>query len=183
MEGESAMRTRWLAAVISAAVATAVFSIGASASGGSPAPTAHGPVLSRHAKVFRPVGWFRAHRSAVRQAPLQDVNLQYNGGSVFTNPGAFVIFWGPDWASGFSTGGFSSDQAQNYVTSFLGGVGGSSWINSQSQYCQNTSFLNEFCAGDPNAQFVTNPGGQLLGAAVDSSPVPSSPTDADVQAE
>jgi serine protease len=177
------MRTRLLAAAMTATLASLVFSAGASATGGSPAPSAHGPSLSRHAKVFRPVGWRRTHPLPARQAPLADVNLQYNGGSVLTSPGAFVIFWGTDWASGFSTGGFSSDQAQSYVDSFLGGVGGSGWINSQTQYCQNTTLLNEFCAGDPNAQFVTNPGQQLLGTWVDGSAVPASPTDADVRAE
>jgi serine protease len=156
------------------------FSLGASASGGTPPAASHQPALSKHAKVFRPVHF---RRGAAPNAPLADVNLQYNGGSVLTSPGAFLIFWGTDWANGFSTGGFTSDQAQSYLGSYFGGVGGSGWINSQTQYCQATTFLNEFCANDPNAQFVTNPGQQLLGTWVDGSAIPASPTDADVRAE
>ena len=175
------MRTRWLAAAAMAVIASAVFSLGASANGGSSAAV-HGPGLSGHAKVFRPIG-FRRASAAKTPRIFGDPNLQYMGGNVFTSPGAFAIFWGPDWANGFSTGGFTSDQAQTYITTFLGGVGGSGWINSQTQYCQNTTVGNESCAGDPNAQFVTNPGSQFLGSVVDSSPIPATPTDADVRAE
>ena len=179
------MRARCLAAAASAVVAGAVFSIGAAASGAPAAPPVRGPGLSRHAQVFRPVGWRRTHPPAARRAAFDplDVNLQYNGGSVLTSPGAFAIFWGPDWANGFSAGGFTSDQARDYVTTFLAGVGGSPWIGSQTQYCQGTALYGESCAGDANAQLIANPGQQLLGAWVDDSPIPDSPTDADVQAE
>src|SRR5258706_11430576 len=54
----------------------------------------------------------------------------------------YLIFWGRDWANGFTTtdasgGPYKSQQLQNYVTSFLGNVGGTSWAAIQDEYCNN----------------------------------------------
>src|ERR1051326_7311092 len=102
------------------------------------------------------------------------------GGSVFTAPEVFVIFWGSQWSTGFSTNGFSSSQAQTYITTFLGTVGGSPWLNSQSQYCQGIATGSQFCGSSGR---VTNPSSQLKGTWVDTSTVPTRPSDSQVQAE
>jgi serine protease len=92
-------------------------------------------------------------------------NLAFQGGSVETAPGVYIVYWG--WTSD------PSGQAA-YQESFFNGVGGSTWINSQSQYCENVAFGTTDCTTDPNAIYVGNPGGQLLGTWYDNSdPVPS----------
>jgi hypothetical protein len=66
-------------------------------------------------------------------------DLIYHGGNagrgaigVENKPATYLIFWGPDWANGFTTTDakgqvFTSQQLQNYVTSFLTNLGGTSW--------------------------------------------------------
>src|SRR5437867_2948695 len=127
---------------------------GAAASGTSSA----GPPTD--AKVFRPVSGGQPGLAAPALSPA---NLSYDGGQVFTTPSIFLIYWGPEWSSGFSTGGYSSATAQTYVNSFFGGVGASSWLNSTAQYCQNVARGQQLCAGLAGEQFVTNPAGQLAG--------------------
>src|SRR5579864_9409946 len=68
-------------------------------------------------------------------------DLIYHGGDagsgaigVETKPATYLIFWGPAWANGFTTTdakgqSFTSQQLQNYVTSFLTNVGGTSWAS------------------------------------------------------
>jgi hypothetical protein len=167
------MRTRLAVSALTAVVATLVLTLGASAAGtsarGSAPPTA---------RVFRPAGW----QQGLAAAPLSAANLSYGGGHVFTSPSVFLIYWGQEWSTGFSTGGYSSGQAQTYVNSFLGGVGASSWLNSTAQYCQNIGVGQQFCAGQPGAQLVTNPSGQLAGTWVDTTPAPRSPSDAAIRA-
>lgn len=63
----------------------------------------------------------------------------YHGGNagqgaigVENKPAAYRISWGPDWANGFTTidangQTFTSQQLQNYVTSFLTNLGGTPW--------------------------------------------------------
>jgi len=167
------MRNRLIVSASTAVAVTLAFTLGALASGAS--PQAGAPAS---AKVFRPVGG-----SPAPAAPLASMsNLSYDGGQVFTAPSIFLIYWGPQWSSGFSTGGYSSAQAQTYVNSFLGGVGGSPWLNSTTQYCQGISVGQQFCAGQAGAQFVTNPAAQLAGTWIDTTAVPRSPSDSAVRA-
>ena len=104
-------------------------------------------------------------------------NLIYHGGLVETTPAVYLVYWGPAWQSGFSFthGGYtySNKTVENYVNTFFGNVGGSPWAGVQTQYCQNADPLIFSCAGQPYAQYVTNPTRQLKGVWVDPSPVPS----------
>src|SRR6185369_1545245 len=66
-------------------------------------------------------------------------DLIYHGGNagsgaigVETKPAVYLVFWGPDWNNGFTTtdvngASYSSQTLQNYVTSFLSNLGGTSW--------------------------------------------------------
>lgn len=93
-------------------------------------------------------------------------NMNYNGGSIEQAPAVFLIFWG--WSGGSND---PSGEAA-YLQSFFNGVGGSSWINSQTQYYDNFR------------GFITNPTGQLLGVWFDDSTTPPVVIpDADIQAE
>jgi len=164
------MRTRLLLSALAAVVATWAFSLGASAA----APATDGPSAS--AKIFRPVG--APQRLAV--AANSAANLNYNGGHVLTSPGILLIFWGPTWSSGFSSGGFTNVQAENYISSFAGGVGGSSWLNSTTQYCQGVATGTQFCPA--GAQHPVNAAGQLKGTWIDTTSIPAHPSDSQVRA-
>jgi len=104
-------------------------------------------------------------------------NLIYHGGLVETTPSVYLIYWGPEWQSGFtrSAGGFTYTQktVMNYLNSFFSNVGGSTYAGIQTQYCQNATAGIDTCAGQPYAQYVTNPTGELKGVWIDPSPVPS----------
>jgi hypothetical protein len=167
------MRNRLVGSAFVAVVATLALSLGAAADGTSPGsapPTA---------KVFRPVGGGQRDLAAPQ---LSAANLSYNGGQVLTTPSIFLIFWGREWSSGFSTGGYSSAKAQSYVGSFFSGVGASSWLNSTTQYCQGVAVGQQLCSGQPGARFVTNPSGQLAGTWIDTTSVPRFPSDSAVRA-
>jgi hypothetical protein len=112
-------------------------------------------------------------------------DLIYHGGNagsgaigVESPPAVYVIYWGPEWASGFTTADangqvFSSGTLKTYVNSFFGNVGGSPWAGVQTQYCRNVPVGTTSCAGIAGAHYVTNPKGQLKGVWTDPTPVPS----------
>jgi hypothetical protein len=103
-------------------------------------------------------------------------NLIYHGGLVETTPAAYLIYWGPKWQSGFAfkDQGFtySNRTVENYLNTFFANVGGTPWAGIQTQYCQNID-PGLTCKGQPFAQYITNPRGQLKGVWVDPSPIPS----------
>ena len=109
--------------------------------------------------------------------------LSSHGGAIERTPLVFIDYWGPQWSTGFSTGGFSSAQAQNYVQGFFGNVGGSSWSNSTTQYCQGVPSGTKNCATVSGATYVTNPTGQLAGVWNDTSALPASISQSAVAAE
>src|SRR5262245_35380738 len=111
----------------------------------------------------------------------RSTNLAYRGGAVETAPRVYIVFWGPQWVNGFTTGGYSSAQAQTYVSDFFGGVGGSSWANSTTQYCQGVANGTTQCG--TSGTHPTNPGNELAGTWVDGTAVPSSPTQNQIQTE
>jgi hypothetical protein len=95
---------------------------------------------------------------------------------VETNPAVYLIFWGPEWASGFQTADsdgklYSSATLQSYVRSFFGNVGGSAWAGIQTQYCNVVLPGSTSCVG--GSGYVTNPRHQLRGVWTDPTPVPS----------
>jgi len=110
-------------------------------------------------------------------------DLIYHGGNagsgaigVETKPAVYLVWWGPQWASGFQTADtngtlYSSKTLQNYVQSFFSSVGGSPWAGVQTQYCRGALPGSTSCVGGTG--FVTNPTHQLKGVWVDPSPVPS----------
>jgi hypothetical protein len=111
-------------------------------------------------------------------------DLIYHGGSagsgaigVEVNPAVYLVFWGPDWANGFTTTdangqSFTSQSLQNYVTSFLTNLGGTSWAAIQTEYCRGIPAGSTSC-DQPGAVYVTNPRKQLKGVWTDSTAVPS----------
>lgn len=100
--------------------------------------------------------------------------MTYGGGAIESSPAVYIVYWG--W-----NGRDPSGQAA-YQQKFFQGVGGSAWNGSQTQYCNATTLLGLGCA--TGATHVGNPSGVLKGTWSDNTnAVPSSPTDADIQAE
>ena len=112
-------------------------------------------------------------------------DLIYHGGNagtgaigVETVPATYLIFWGPDWANGFTTTdahgtAYTSQQLQTYVTSFLSNLGGTSWAAIQNEYCNNVPAGTTSCAAVGGGNYVTNPRKQLKGVWTDASAVPA----------
>jgi hypothetical protein len=124
-------------------------------------------------KTFGGVG----KSSTVR--PAATTNLLYQGGAVETAPKVYISWWGSQWNTGFSTGGYTSAQAQTYITDFFNNVGGSSWDNIDTQYCQGVAVGTVNCGS--SGTHITNPTGQLKGTWVDTTSVPSRPRQSDIQ--
>ncbi len=112
-------------------------------------------------------------------------DLIYHGGNagsgaigVETKPATYLIFWGPAWANGFTTTdahgqSFTSQQLQNYVTSFLTNVGGTSWASISNEFCKDAPTGTTNCGNVTGATYITSPRKQLKGVWTDSTPVPS----------
>jgi serine protease len=103
-------------------------------------------------------------------------NLSYLGGPIQSTPSVYVVFWG------FGTYGDPSGE-QSYMTNFLANVGGSSWLNIDHQYYQNSGKLQCSVKHKGSCIYIGNPTSQLKGTWNDDSPVPSSPNDAAIAAE
>ncbi len=94
--------------------------------------------------------------------------MKYHGGLVQVVPKIYIVFWG----YGLSNG--DPDGVQSYLMSFMTAVGGSTWLNTVTQYYADINH---------NLEFITNPTGQLQGTWNDNSPIPSKPTDQDIAKE
>jgi hypothetical protein len=111
-------------------------------------------------------------------------DLVYHGGNlgdgaigVETKPAVYLVYWGTEWANGFTTADdngtlYSSTTLQNYVNSFMANLGGSPWAGVQTQYCRNVPAGATSCAGIAGADYITNPKRQLKGVWTDPTPVP-----------
>jgi serine protease len=109
-------------------------------------------------------------------------NLTSHGGSVQTATQVYMSFWGPEWGITSGPAGHTNQDAQDYIKGFFGNVGGSDWINTDTQYCQNVPNGTSNCANVSSAQYIGNLPGQLAGAYIDPTPVPSRPTQQDIAA-
>jgi hypothetical protein len=111
-------------------------------------------------------------------------DIIYHGGNagpgavgVLTKPYAYLVFWGTEWSQGFKTADtdgklYRSSTLVTYLTDFMKGVGGSSFHAVQTQYCRGVAAGSVTCAGDPNADYITNPRSQYKGTWIDPTPVP-----------
>src|SRR5216684_884015 len=114
------------------------------------------------------------------QAASTSNDLYYHGGvggiGVETAPKIYLVLWGSQWNSNDPSG--ESSILQN----FYHGVGGSSWLNSVTQYCQGVATGTVFCNGA--GQAAGNQTGILAGVWLDSgSAAPSHPRQSQLAAE
>src|SRR5579864_3877080 len=107
-------------------------------------------------------------------------NLYYHGGTggvgVETAPKIYLVLWGSQWNNNDPSGEAS------ILQNFYNGVGGSSWLNSVTQYCQSVASGTVFCngAGTP----AGNQAGMLVTYWADNaSAAPSRPRQSQLAAE
>jgi len=125
-------------------------------------------------KVNKPTHGARHHGSGN--------NLFYHGGAIDQRAVVFLDYWGTQWSgSVFSTGGYTSAQAQTYVQDFFGSVGGSSWANSTTQYCSGVATGTTQCGSA--GTHPQNLSGQLGGTWNDSVALPGTISQSSIQAE
>jgi hypothetical protein len=125
------------------------------------------------------------HQLSVKAAhaarPRTSSNLYYHGGTggVGVETGAdkvYLVYWGSQWNNNDPSGEAAIQQ------SFFGAVGGSSWNNSVTQYCQGVASGTTFCNGAGTA--AANPSGVLGNFWYDNaSAAPTSPTQSQLAAE
>jgi hypothetical protein len=91
-----------------------------------------------------------AARQARRTPASTANNLYYHGGTsdgaagtigVETAPKVYLVFWGSQWINNDPSGEAA------ILENFLSGVGGSSWLNTVTQYCQGVASGTYFCNG------------------------------------
>ncbi len=107
-------------------------------------------------------------------------NLLYHGGTggigVETAPKVYLVVWGSQWVNNDPSGEVA------LMESFLGDVGGTSWFNSVTQYCQGVASGTEFCNGSGTP--AGNPVGMYQGVFQDTaSAAPSRPSQSQLAAE
>jgi serine protease len=106
--------------------------------------------------------------------------LSYHGGvggiGVETAPKVFLVLWGSQWNNNDPSGEAA------ILQSFYSGAGGSSWLDSVTQYCQGVPTGTVFCNGAGTA--AGNPKGILAGVWADNlSAAPSKPRQSQFAAE
>jgi hypothetical protein len=106
-------------------------------------------------------------------------DLSYHGGTggigVETAPKIYLVLWGSQWNNNDPSG------EEAILHNFYSGVGGSSWLNSVTQYCQGVASGSFSCSGGTHAG---NPSGIFAAAWYDNaSAAPSHPSQSQLAAE
>jgi serine protease len=106
-------------------------------------------------------------------------NLSYHGGTggigVETAPKVYLVLWGSQWDNNDPSG------EESILHSFYTGVGGSSWLDSVTQYCEGVPAGTVFCNG---AGTAASNDAMLAGVWYDNaSPAPSRPKQSQLAAE
>jgi hypothetical protein len=128
--------------------------------------------VSANTEVFPPIHIMKV-KNACHHNCGGSPNLSYHGGTngVGVETGSdkvYLVYWGSQWNSNDPSGEAAIQQH------FFNGVGGSSWNNSVTQYCEGVSSGTIFCNGAGTA--ATNPKGVLSGVWYDNaSAAPSRP--------
>ena len=107
-------------------------------------------------------------------------DLTYHGGvggvGVETAPKVYLVLWGSQWNNNDPSG------EATILQNFYNGAGGSSWLNSVTQYCQGVSTGTVFCNGAGTA--AGNPSKILAGVWFDNATsAPRSPRQSQLAAE
>jgi serine protease len=142
------------------------------------APPTHHPLTHRPRAYAPPrtnTAPIEEERGASTANTFSTDYMLYRGGPVQITPRIYVVFWG-NW----STANDSVNVAGQLYW-FLKGVGGSAFNKTQTFYGQSCTVNTYSCPS--TASYIQNSANQLKGYWYDSSPVPTTPTQTDVQAE
>jgi len=167
------MRRRYLCGALVGVLAAAGILTTAWGASAAPATLHAQPKMS----VMRPLG-FRQHAKPTR--PNRTNNLSYRGGiggiGVETAPKVYLVLWGSQWNNNDPSG--EASRLQNFFT----GVGGSTWLNSVTQYCQGVASGTITCP--TNSQHAGNQANIYVTTWRDNaSAAPSHPTQSQLAAE
>jgi len=115
--------------------------------------------------------------------PTHSNNLSYRGGvggiGVEPTPKLYLVVWGSQWGT---NGSKDLSGEVGILKSFYGAVGGSQWLGSVTQYCQNVPSGTVTCGS--SGQHAGNPSGLYAGIWYDSaSAAPGSPSQTQLAAE
>ena len=107
-------------------------------------------------------------------------DLYFHGGvggiGVETAPKIYLVLWGSQWNGNDPSG------EESILYNFYRGVGGSSWLNSVTQYCQGVASGTVYCNGSGTK--AGNPSGILGGVWYDNASLaPSRPSQSQLAAE
>jgi len=121
-------------------------------------------------------------------------SMTYHGGPVLTGPTIYLDFWGSEWQNGFASCSnplpivgrlaspcYSANQVMSYAIGLVSSWGGSSWRNTDTQYCQGAATGAVNCS--LTGAHITDPDHQYGGSWTDASAVPSTPGQQDVANE
>jgi len=119
-------------------------------------------------------------RAAAGSDVATAANLSYHGGTggigVETAPKVYLVLFGKQWVNNDPKG------ESALLQSFFNGVGGSSWFNSVTQYCQGVAAGTVFCNG--NGTPAGNQVGMFAGIWTDKKALaPTHPTQSQLAAE
>jgi serine protease len=122
---------------------------------------------------------FRAAHSSKQPASTTN-DLRYNGGiggvGVEKTPKVYLVLWGSQWNNNDPSAEFS------ILQNFYDGAGGSSWLNSVTQYCQGVPSGTVSCGA--TGTHAGNPTGLLAGVWSDAtSAAPTHPRQSQLAAE
>jgi len=165
------------AAAIVATTFALVFTLGAGKVGASPAVA--GTEVLRNIHVMQVRGTKNTCHHNCGGGGSND--LTYHGGvggvGVETGPDkVYLVYWGSQWNSNDPSGEASIQQG------FFNGVGGSSWNNSVTQYCEGVATGTTYCNGAGTA--ASNPKGVLAGIWYDNgAAAPSRPSQSQLASE
>jgi hypothetical protein len=175
------MRRRY-GGVLAGVVVTAVTLVAAFSASASTVRLSNAAARPSGMHVFRPFGYTHHGNAAPTGG---SANLYYHGGvsdgtagtiGVETTPKVYLVFWGSQWTNNDPSG------EAGILRNFLGGVGGSSWLNSVTQYCQGVASGTYTCG--TSGQHAGNPSGILAGYWYDNaSAAPKSPSQSNLAGE
>jgi serine protease len=108
--------------------------------------------------VMSPVGFKPVPQANPARSTRANDNLGYRGGvdgiGVETAPKVYLVLWGSQWNNNDPSG------EEPLLRSFFGKAGGSSWLNTVTQYCQGVASGSTSCSGGTP---VGNQTGMLAG--------------------
>ncbi|HJU37797.1 MAG TPA: hypothetical protein VJ716_10320 [Gaiellaceae bacterium] len=172
------MRRRYLCGALVGVLATA----GALTTSAAARPGNSHALAKR--SIMRPLGFKPAKHARVTRVRRTN-NLSYGGGvggiGVETAPKVYLVLWGSQWGTGTTATNDPSGEV-GILQSFYGHTGGSSWLNSVTQYCQGVAAGTVTCGS--SGQHAGNPTGIYATTWLDNgSAAPAHPTQSQLAAE